>query len=399
MIMKKLSILFLAVLISCYPDNSPPVCEIIMPTEGSEYVRGESIEINVNAMDEDGAVTEVRLLIDEIGISSLGTFPYNFVYSSEEMEVGTHSIKTEAVDDDGEESEDFVSIVIMSALPEVETAQPNSITDSSAVVGGTIINDGGGSITRAGIIWGIEPYNGSDSNELAADVTGSSFSITLEDLQNENYFVIAFAENEIGRSYGEQISFNTLPQENVPPVCEIMLPVDGTLLTKGEDIEINVNAVDADGSISEVRLYIDEIGIASLHAFPYTYTQSSLEMAVGLHHIRVEAIDNDEAFSVDSVRVVLQAALPEVETAQPTSITTNSAVVGGTITDDGGGMISEAGILLGIESYDGTDMIEISADVIDNGVRNTIIDYGKSEIRNYRCRGAGSSSCPLGGTD
>ncbi len=131
------------------------------------------------------------------------------------MEVGIHSIKVEAIDEFGKQSDAAVNFVLNPELPVVETLQPSSITSESAVVGGIIVDDRGAPITEAGILWSNEPHDGTGVNELSADVINNSFSITLNDLEYDTYYVIAYAENESGRSYGEQVSFSTLLPVNM----------------------------------------------------------------------------------------------------------------------------------------------------------------------------------------
>jgi len=209
--MRKLSIVFLVILVSCIPRNEAPDCNFVTPEDGSEYARGENIEVYIEASDEDGDIAEVRLYLDGLGISSITPFPYSFTLETTELEVGTHSLEAEVVDDLGEESEIDVSFVITTGLPIVETLQPVSVSVDDVIVGGTIIDDGGGTISEAGILWGYEPYDLAGNNERNAEVSNSIFTITLMNMAYSTIYVTAFAENEKGRSFGEELVFTALP--------------------------------------------------------------------------------------------------------------------------------------------------------------------------------------------
>ena len=104
----------------------------------------------------------------------------------------------------------------------------------------------------------------------------NSFQYTLTELTAETIYVVAFAENEKGRSYGEVVAFNTIPPENQPPVITVLSPVDGSQFTVGDNLEIRIRISDDRDDAFGVRLFIDFMGIASLNGFPYTYTYSTV---------------------------------------------------------------------------------------------------------------------------
>ena len=96
--MKKFLPVFLLILVSCVPWNVAPDCKIVAPENGSEYARGDSIQVYVKATDDNGEIAEVRLYLDGFGISSINTFPYNYTLATTKLEVGTHSLKAEVFD-------------------------------------------------------------------------------------------------------------------------------------------------------------------------------------------------------------------------------------------------------------------------------------------------------------
>ena len=213
--MKKFFPVFLVILVSCVPWNTAPDCKIVAPENGSEHSRGDSIQVYVKATDDDGEIAEVRLYLDGIGISSITTFPYNYTLATAKLEVGNHSIRVEVFDDSRKEAESDVSFLITEGLPKVKTLQPVSVSGDDVIVGGTIIDDGGGTISEAGILWSYVPYDAGGENELNAEVSNSTFTIILTDMAYSTFYVTAFAENEKGRSFGEELVFTALPPPNL----------------------------------------------------------------------------------------------------------------------------------------------------------------------------------------
>ena len=103
-----------------------------------------------------------------------------------------------------------IVFVTSTAAPAVTTTPISNITASSAVSGGNITYDGGGSITVRGVCWSITPEPDL-GDSFTSDGTGSaSFSSTMTNLTPATtYYVRAYAKNSAWTVYGEQLSFTT----------------------------------------------------------------------------------------------------------------------------------------------------------------------------------------------
>jgi uncharacterized protein (TIGR02145 family) len=94
--------------------------------------------------------------------------------------------------------------------PQLITTDVTSITGTTAVSGGTITAEGGSAISAKGICWST-----SSGPTLADDHTdegsgAGAFESTMTGLaQNWKYYVSAYATNESGTGYGNQIVFTT----------------------------------------------------------------------------------------------------------------------------------------------------------------------------------------------
>lgn len=103
--------------------------------------------------------------------------------------------------------------------PSVSTANVSSITATSAVCGGSISSDGGSPITAKGVCWNTA-FNPTTSDYYTDDGTGSaSFASEITGLtENTVYYVRAYATNSEGTAYGNQESFTTLEEIDLPTV-------------------------------------------------------------------------------------------------------------------------------------------------------------------------------------
>ena len=93
------------------------------------------------------------------------------------------------------------------ALPTISTIQALDLTTSSAVVSGSIVDDGGHNITGSGLEY--KKHGESDYKQVNATNVGlGDFTIPLSGLTSDTtYDVRAFASSEAGTSYGNIISF------------------------------------------------------------------------------------------------------------------------------------------------------------------------------------------------
>jgi len=93
-------------------------------------------------------------------------------------------------------------------LPEITTTEITNITANSAVSGGNITDNGGFSITARGVCWSTS-QNPTITDSHTTDGNGTGiFTSNITDLTGgDTYHVRAYATNNIGTAYGNQISF------------------------------------------------------------------------------------------------------------------------------------------------------------------------------------------------
>jgi uncharacterized protein (TIGR02145 family) len=95
-------------------------------------------------------------------------------------------------------------------------------------------------------------------------------------------------------------------EENQLPSCQITTPGNGQEFFIGETITISVDASDIDGSIAEVRFFIDNTVMSSSSDFPYVYSWNTSGMSEGAHIVKVTAIDNQGSSKSDELTVHLK---------------------------------------------------------------------------------------------
>ena len=109
--------------------------------------------------------------------------------------------------------EEVVFTTPVAGVPTVTTTQPSSITETTAVAGGNVTNDGGISVTERGVVYSLSAHPSiSDlSSTIVRSGSGTgAFTCNLSNLQaGTTYYVRAYAINNKGTAYGDEVSFTT----------------------------------------------------------------------------------------------------------------------------------------------------------------------------------------------
>ncbi len=126
-----------------------------------------------------------------------------------------------------------------STAPTVSTSEISSITLTGAAVGGNVNSDGGANVTERGIV-----YSSTNTSPTVGDTkmnSGSGTGLFTQNLTglnaNTNYYVRAYAINNIGTSYGNIISFTTggptLTTAVAKTITQTTVTLGGTITATG----------------------------------------------------------------------------------------------------------------------------------------------------------------------
>lgn len=103
-------------------------------------------------------------------------------------------------------------------LPEVITHEVTDFNHFYAVGGGEVVSNGGLDIIERGICWSTSPNPTTTGNKLTAGTGMGEFECRMMCLfGNTTYYVRAFAANEAGMKYGNEVTFTTSPHPNMAP--------------------------------------------------------------------------------------------------------------------------------------------------------------------------------------
>ncbi|MCP4348159.1 MAG: hypothetical protein GY795_21870, partial [Desulfobacterales bacterium] len=174
---------------------------------GGNVVSANGLQVTVRGVCWDTSsepVVERRHTTDGSGTGS-------FVSSMTGLSPGTtYYLRAYAENGDGTGYGNEISFTTVS-LPKVTTKTVNVINSTSASAGGTVISEGGKSVTERGVCWSTsenpttadnKTSDGSGTGDYVSSITGLS--------SGTEYYLRAYAVNEVGTVYGSQVSFSTV---------------------------------------------------------------------------------------------------------------------------------------------------------------------------------------------
>ncbi len=88
--------------------------------------------------------------------------------------------------------------------------------------------------------------------------------------------------------------------------CHIAAPLTGDSILIGNTVTISVETNQSSDKISEVRFFVDEIGISSVSNFPFTSDWNTSAASKGIHTIKVTTFDISQHSSSDEINVYLK---------------------------------------------------------------------------------------------
>ncbi|MHC1775293.1 MAG: FISUMP domain-containing protein [Lentimicrobium sp.] len=218
------------------------------------------------------------------------------------------------------------------------------ITGITAAGGGNITSDGGAPVTQRGVCWSISPNPTiADNHSNDGSGTGPFISNLTGLIPNTLYFVRAYATNSAGTSYGNQLTFASIP--NLP----IIVTNDVTSITQISALSGGNITSDAGNAVffrGVCWSFSSEPTISDDHTTDGNGMGNFVSNLTGLttntlYYLRAYAVNSNGTAYGNEISFF---TLPNVTTTPVSGITQTTAGSGGEITFGGGATITERGV-------------------------------------------------------
>ena len=280
--------------------------------------------------------------------TSDGTGSGSFTSSITGLTPGTtYFVRAYATNSAGTSYGNMDNFTTTTMVPIVTTTAVSSITGTTAACGGNITSDGGGFVTEKGVCWSSSPIPTiSDSHTSDGTGTGSFTSSITGLAPGTTYYVRAYATNNTGISYGDQLSFTTTIM--VPAVTTTAITgITSATATSGGNVTSNGGAsVTARGVCWSTS---SNPTISNSHTSDGTGTGLFTSSITGLttvttYYVRAYATNSVGTSYGAQVSFTTAASVPVVTTNSISSITSTTATGGGNVTSTGGATVTARGV-------------------------------------------------------
>ena len=266
-----------------------------------------------------------------------GTTYYLSSYATNEKDTGYGDAKV------------FTTLTLDS--PSVNTSAISSFTANTAQCGGNVTADGGSPVNARGVCWSVSS-NPTTSNDHTVDGAGTGIFVSnLTGLsQNTRFYVRAYATNNTGTAYGNEINFTTQINTTLPTVTtNPATNITQTTATSGGNVTSDGgSAVTARGVCWSTS---SNPTIAGNHTSDGNGTGIFVSNLTGLsqntrYYVRAYATNNTGTAYGNEINFTTQinTTLPTVTTNPATNITQTTATSGGNVTSDGGSAVTARGV-------------------------------------------------------
>ena len=234
-------------------------------------------------------------------------------------------------------------------VPTLTTTAVTSVTLTSAISGGNITADGGGTVTARGTCWGTQ-LNPTIANSKTSDQTGiGSFISNISGLlPATTYHIRAYATNSAGTAYGNDISFLTgaiaVPTLTTTAITGITMTsaISGGNITSNGGGAVTVSGICwATTTGPTVTSFKTTDGTLT---GSFTSNLTSLTAAT-TYYVRAYATNSaGTGYGTEISFTTSLIVVPTLTTTAVTAITATTASSGGNISASGGANVTAKGV-------------------------------------------------------
>ncbi|MCE1198574.1 MAG: hypothetical protein LWW85_06360 [Marinilabiliales bacterium] len=276
-----------------------------------------------------------------------GTGTGTFVSSITGLLPGTaYYVRAYSTNNMGTTYGDTFNFVTLTSTPVVTTNGLSNLTATTLTCGGTISSDGGAAITARGVCWSTSHTPTTANSKTSDGAASGSYSSSVTGLvPNVAYYIRAYASNNVGTSYGEELSFKTTATLPTVSFISVDMLSSTSVLCVSTVNDDGGSAIMARG-VCWSRNTMPTIADAKSNegSGTGTYNSTITGLTEGAHYFIRSYATNGIGTTYGNEIELVASNLPSVTSLKVTAVKTTTAQCSGNVTSTGGTAISARGL-------------------------------------------------------
>jgi len=239
--------------------------------------------------------------------------------------------------------------------PKLTTAPVTDIGPASATGGGEVTSDGNSPILVRGVCWSTKKKPDVGDPRTTDEYGEGVFISSITELKpNTLYYVRAYASNDEGTSYGNQVTFTTSQFAGPELTTSTVTGITQTTAISGGNITSDGGVPVTDKGVcwSSTKTVPD---ISDSRTSDGSGTGVFTSNITGLtgntsYYVRAYATNSQATGYGAVIQFKTSPLLPTVTTAIPSATSTTTGTGGGTVTSDGGSAVTARGVCWNISA-------------------------------------------------
>jgi len=279
-----------------------PDLNIYEPVDNSSYKIGSVINVLATATDSDGSVKSVACYLNDSLLKYETAEPYNASWNTTGYTEGSYTLKAVAKDNMGVVSTKQISVNLYLKVPAcvIETPANNSV-----YLLGQTVKIRAKATENLKNITSVKFYLDNNLVHTASTADSGSYyfySWNAANVTTKNHQLKVSATDHNGRistSIPVQVIINQVP------TVDFISPQHNQMFSLGNTVQVSVNALDTDGTIDNVKIFVDGVEKGFITAPPYIYNWNTGGLAYGNHTLKAMATDDNGSVAEKEITVKL----------------------------------------------------------------------------------------------
>jgi len=285
---------------------APNLAPTVTVSSPANAITGDVVNLTAVAADSDGSVTQVEFFVDGVSVGVDATSPYVANYTAV---LGNHTVTAVATDNQGATK---TSTAVALAVANNQAPTVSVSAAANAIVGDAVtITATTGDVD--GTVASVEFFV--DNVSIGTDNT-APFTMNWTAVVGSHSFKATATDDRGATTTSATTSINVA--NNIPATVALTSPAANATFTAPAVVTVSANASDADGSVTQVEFFVNNVSVGVDNTSPYSVNWTS---QIGSASFTAKATDNKGAVTT-SAAIVLAIADPN---ALPYEVTTTVA--------------------------------------------------------------------------